>query len=120
MHIEDFRSYCLQKMEVYETFPFDEHVLVFKVVKKMFAATNLNSERFEINLKCDPQYAQELREEYLDIQPGYHMNKKHWNTINCEGVLEDNFIYQLIDHSYERVVAGLKKEDRERLRAVSK
>lgn len=110
MNIEDFRLYCLSKPAVEESFPFDEHTLVFKVLNKMFALTNLRREPFSINLKCDPQRAIELREENEDIQPGYHMSKKHWNTINCEGSVSDKQLLELIDHSYDLVWASLPKK----------
>ena len=82
MNIEDFRDYCLSKKGVTEAFPFDESTLVFKVLGKMFALTGLNRKPAAVNLKCDPERAMELREEYDGIIiPGYHMSKKHWNTI---------------------------------------
>ena len=113
MHIEDFRNYCLSKKAVEETFPFDEVTLVFKVMGKVFAITGLEHEEFRVNLKCDPEYAIELREEYEDVQPGWHMNKKHWNTVYFENGLSDDFLRSLIDHSYDMVVKKLKKADRE-------
>ncbi len=113
MNIEDFRNYCLSKKGVEETFPFDEVTLVFKVMGKMFALTGLEREEFQVNLKCDPDKAEELREEYEDIQPGYHMNKRHWNTVYFENGLDDDFLIDLIDHSYDLVVSKLKKSDRE-------
>lgn len=79
----------------------------------MFALTGLASESCTVNLKCDPERALQLREEYEDVQPGYHMSKKHWNTVNCEGNLDDAFICELIDHSYDLVVKSLRKKDRE-------
>lgn len=116
MNIEEFQAYCLSKKGVEETFPFDEVTLVYKVMGKMFALTGLDAEVFQINLKCDPEYAIELREEHEEINSGFHMNKKHWNTVNCEGLLNDKLIYSLIDHSYDLVVAKLKKADREFLK----
>lgn len=112
MDIETFRNYCLSKKGVEETFPFDEVTLVFKVMHKMFALTSLKKETFEVNLKCDPEKAMELREEYSEIRAGFHMNKKHWNTIEFEGSLPDTFLCELIDHSYDLVVKKLKKADR--------
>jgi len=85
MDIEQFRTYCLQQKGVTEEFPFDEVTLVMKVMGKMFALTGLDSERFTVNLKCDPDYALELREQYEEIIPGWHMNKSHWNTVDFEG-----------------------------------
>ncbi len=113
MDIETFRNYCLSKKAVTESMPFDDVTLVFKVMNKMFAITSLDSEQCRVTLKCDPDYALELREQYLEIQAGYHTNKKHWNTVEFEGgALKDNFLRELIDHSYEMVVKGMKKAER--------
>jgi len=112
MNIEDFRSYCLSKKGVEETFPFDEVTLVFKVMNKMFALTGLAAEEFRVNLKCDPEKSVELRELHEGVIPGWHMNKKHWNTVYFENGLEDKLLLELIDHSYDLVVKGLKKKDR--------
>ncbi|MEO1516214.1 MAG: MmcQ/YjbR family DNA-binding protein [Bacteroidota bacterium] len=113
MDIESFRAYCLAKKGVTEEFPFDEVTLVFKVMGKMFALTGLEYDEFRVNLKCDPDYALELREEYVDIIEGWHMSKKHWNTVYFENGLETSFLCELIDHSYDLVVKGLRKKDRE-------
>ncbi|MEK7255274.1 MAG: MmcQ/YjbR family DNA-binding protein [Bacteroidota bacterium] len=111
MNIEDFQSYCLSKKAVETTFPFDENTLVFKVMGKMFALTGLEHEAFSVNLKCDPTWAIELREQYPDdIQPGWHQAKKHWNTVQFENGLDEAFLKKLIDHSYELVVRGLPKK----------
>ncbi len=116
MNIEELRSYCLSKKGVTEEFPFDEYTLVFKVMGKMFALTGLDSEETTVNLKCKPDYAVELREEFSDyIFPGYHMNKQHWNTINYSGGLKDKFAKEVVDHSYELVVSGLTKKQKEEL-----
>ena len=115
MNIEDFHAYCLSKKGVEDCFPFDEQTLVFKVMGKMFALTGLERTPFQVNLKCDPQRAIDLREEYIGIKPGFHMNKKHWNTLEMDIIENDNLIRQLIDHSYELVVKGLRKIDREAL-----
>ncbi len=112
MYIDEFRDYCMCLKGAEETFPFDENTLVFKVVGKMFAATGLDSEEFTVNLKCDPAKAIGLRETYPDIQPGFHMNKKHWNTVLFEGELSDNLLKELIDHSYALVVEKLTKKDK--------
>ena len=111
MNIEDFREYCIAKTAVTEEFPFDEVTLVFKVAGKMFALTGLDKD-FSINLKCDPERAIELREEHPAIQPGWHMNKKHWNTVYVDGSLKDDLLKELIDHSYELVVKSLSKKVR--------
>ncbi len=109
MDIEYFREYCIAKKGVTEELPFGPDTLVFKVMGKMFSATGLNEEEFRVNLKCDPAYALELRDEYADVIPGWHMNKKHWNTIYCERELDDAKIRALIDHSYDLVVSKLPK-----------
>jgi len=110
MNVEEFRNYCLSKKGVTEEFPFDEVTLVFKVMGKMFALTGLEQIPPKANLKCDPERAIELREMYPEITPGYHMNKKHWNTVNISGNLPTNLLQELIDHSYELVVSGLTKK----------
>jgi len=119
MHIEEFRIYCLSKPGVTESFPFDEVTLVFKVMSKMFALTGLGREGFTVNLKCDPERALDLREEFPEIQPGYHMSKKHWNTIDFEGSLDDELLVELIDHSYDLVVSKLKKAEKEELKKMN-
>jgi predicted DNA-binding protein (MmcQ/YjbR family) len=113
MNIESFREYCLHKKAVTESFPFDESTLVFKVANKMFALTSLNAIDFRVNLKCDPERALELREAYPDtIIPGYHMNKKLWNTLIIDGTITHNLFQELIDHSYDLVVASLTRKVR--------
>lgn len=110
MNIEELRTYCLQKKGVTEGFPFGEDTLVFKVMEKLFCLSGINNEICSANLKCDPPYAIELREEYGDlIRPGFHMNKKHWNTVILEE-LNDAFAKSLIDHSYDMVVKGMSKK----------
>ena len=113
MNLENYYEYCLAKKGVTESFPFDEDTLVMKVGGKMFALANLSG--FEngnpsTNLKCDPDRAQELRGEYEDIQPGWHMSKIHWNTININKNVSDKMIFELIDHSYELVFKSLTKK----------
>ncbi len=115
MHIEAFRAYCLAKKGVEETFPFNETTLVFKVMGKMFALTGLDKDTLEVNLKCDPIHALELREQHPEVRPGWHMSKKHWNTVSFEEGLDDELLYELIDHSYDLVVQSLRKKDREAL-----
>ncbi len=110
MNAEDIMEYCLAKKGVETTFPFDQHTLVFKVMGKMFALIGLERMPLSINLKCQPEWAEELREKYSEITPGYHMNKVHWNTVLLEGSLEIGFIQNLIDHSYELVVKSLPKK----------
>ncbi|MCF8261608.1 MAG: MmcQ/YjbR family DNA-binding protein [Melioribacteraceae bacterium] len=108
------RNYCLTKKEVTESFPFDEEVLVFKVAGKMFCLIN-SVKPFYVNLKCDPEKAIELREEYEEIKPGYHMNKSLWNSVYLTGSLTDSHIKEMIDNSYKLIVESLKKKDRERI-----
>lgn len=115
MDIEDFREYCLSKQHVTECFPFDEVTLVFKVAEKVFAITSLDKEVFTVNLKCNPERAIELRERYEEVQPGYHMNKKHWNTVSFEGTLSEALLKELIDHSFDLVVKGLSKKTQKAL-----
>ena len=113
MNLETFYEYCLSKKGVSEHFPFDEDTLVFKVGGKIFALTSLsNWEKNEaaVNLKCDPDRAQELRGEYDEIKPGFHMSKVHWNTLALSGTLSDKLVKELIDHSYELVFKSLTKK----------
>lgn len=112
MDIEQFRTYALSKPGTSENFPFDEVTLCLRVAGKIFALTGLDDEHFKVNLKCDPEYALELREQYTEVQPGYHMNKKHWNTVDFTGSLDDKTLRHLVDHSYEQVVKTLKKAER--------
>jgi predicted DNA-binding protein (MmcQ/YjbR family) len=109
MNIEILRTYCMSKPGTEETFPFGEDTLVFKVMGKAYLLTSLSSV-LRINVKCDPERAIELREPYPEIIPGYHMNKKHWNTIDCAGNLSDMEILHHIDHSYSLVVQKLPKK----------
>ncbi|MDX1666322.1 MAG: MmcQ/YjbR family DNA-binding protein [Saprospiraceae bacterium] len=118
MDVESFRLYCLSKKGVTESFPFDQQTLVFKVMGKMFALTGLDKPDFEVNLKCDPDRSVDLRARYADVRPGWHMNKLHWNTVAFEGDLDDELLRELVDHSYDLVVAGLKKADREKLHSL--
>jgi predicted DNA-binding protein (MmcQ/YjbR family) len=109
LNIESFRSHCLAKKGVTEEFPFNENTLVFKVMGKMFALTDL--ENFEsVNLKCDPEKAAQLREEFPAVLPGYHMSKKHWNTILMDGSIPDKLVKTWIDDSYNLVTASLSKQ----------
>ena len=110
MNIETFRAYCLAKKGVTEELPFGPTTLVFKVMGKMFALTGLDSVEFSINLKCDPEKAIELREEYACVLPGYHMNKKHWNTILVNGSVSDQIVFQWIDHSYALIISSFPKK----------
>jgi predicted DNA-binding protein (MmcQ/YjbR family) len=112
MTFDDLREYCLSKPATTESLPFDETTLVFKVAGKMFALGDIESRPVQVSLKCDPERAVELRETYPAIGGAYHMNKRHWNTVTADGSLRDSLIRELIDHSYELVVAGLPKAAR--------
>ncbi len=112
MHIEQFREFCLNKKGVTESFPFDEDVLVFKVLNKMFALTSLSSPEFKVSLKCNPEKAILLRDEYESIIPAFHMNKKHWNSVNVETLMDDTLFIELLNHSYELVIKGMTKKDK--------
>lgn len=116
MNIEELREYCLAKKGTEESLPFGPDTLVIKVMNKMFALIALESSSARINLKCDPERALDLREQYPSIIPGYHMNKQHWNTVICDGAASDDLIRELIDHSYDLIVASLKKADQEKLK----
>lgn len=118
MDIAALYEYCRTRKGATEEFPFGEDVLVFKVMGKMFALMNPDDVPPRINLKCDPERALELREQYEAVQPGYHMNKKHWNTVAPDGTIPDDLVRDLINHSYELVVASLKKADREALSGI--
>ena len=114
MHIEQLRDFCINKKGVTEHFPFDESTLVFKVMDKMFLLTGLNNwEKGEskVNLKCNPEKAIELRDEYEGIIAGFHMNKKHWNTVSINSIdVSDDLVRELINHSYDLVIKGLTKK----------
>ena len=114
MNIEDYRNFCLGLPGVIEDFPFDEETLVFKVMGKMFALTDVDT--FEsFNAKCKPEDCIDLREQYSGIKPGYHMSKKHWNTISTDGSVPNELMYGLLRTSYDLVVAGLTKKASEEL-----
>ena len=114
MNVEDIRMYCLEKKEVTESFPFDDTTLVFKVVGKMFALVNLD-DNLRLNLKCDPEKAIALREHYYEVLPGYHMNKKLWNTIILDGNIPDNLIKEWIDDSYCLIIEKLSEKLKQKL-----
>jgi predicted DNA-binding protein (MmcQ/YjbR family) len=110
MNIEWIREYCLSKPGAEETLPFGPDTLVYKARGKAFLLTGLDSEDLRFNVKCDPDRALELREEYPCVLPGYHMNKKHWNTIVVDGSVPVKQLREWIDHSYELVTSGAKKK----------
>jgi len=108
MNIEDLRSYALSLPAVEETFPFGDDVIVFKINNKIFLLLPLSAESLRFNVKCNPDDAIELREQYNSIQPGYHMNKKHWNTVFVDGTLSNKQIKKFIQDSYNLVSKGKK------------
>lgn len=110
MHLDEIREYCLLKKGVEECTPFGADTLVFKVMGKMFLLLGIDSKPVQLNAKCDPEKAIELREKYACVQPGYHMNKQHWNTIICDGSVSNKLIKQWIDESYALVVTSLTKK----------
>jgi predicted DNA-binding protein (MmcQ/YjbR family) len=112
VQVDAFRDYCLRKAGVSESTPFGEEHLVFKVGAKMFALLTLEEVPPTANLKCDPDRALELRDRYEEVRPGYHMNKKHWNTVELVGAIPEAELREMIDHSYELVVASLPKSAR--------
>lgn len=111
MNVEILREYFLSKDKATESLPFDDETLVFKVMDKMFGLMSLEGD-LSINLKCDPEEALTLREQYPAVIPGYHMNKKHWNTVMIDGTIEEDLIRKWIDDSYELVVAKLNRFQR--------
>lgn len=110
MNLEELREYCLSKKGVTESFPFDDTALVFKVMGKMFALLDLSEEKRGISLKCDPELAIELREEFTEVTPAYHFNKKHWNGIDIYGSVSSLKLQEWVDHSYALVVKSLTKK----------
>jgi predicted DNA-binding protein (MmcQ/YjbR family) len=115
MDAESIRLYCLQKKEAIESFPFGNDTLVFKVKGKIFLLLALNQDVLSFNVKCNPDLAIELREQYESITPGFHMNKKLWNTVMVDSSLPNKIIREMIDNSYTLIVDSLPKKDREGL-----
>lgn len=116
MNLEQLRAWCLGKPGVTESFPFDEHTLVFKVGGKVFLLASIGpNEAFTMNVKCDPETAIDLRERYPDIVPGYHMNKKHWNTLSLEGALSYALLTEQMENSYWLVRNSLPKKVQQEL-----
>lgn len=112
MDIEMLRSYCLAKAGVSESFPFGQEILVFKVGPKIFLLTDLFSFPVSFNVKCDPEKALERREKFDAIQPGYHMNKNHWNTVIINGSIKDDLLFKMMDESYDLVLNSIPKSKR--------
>ena len=109
LNIQEVKDYCLNKLGAFEDFPFGTEPLVIKVASKIFAIITKNS----ISLKCDPFVAQNLRNQYSSVKPGYHLNKSHWNTVYLEGEIPDSEISWMIDHSYDLVYSKLRKSEKE-------
>lgn len=119
MNIEELRIQFISRPGVTESFPFDETTLVFKVMNKMFGLVSLERTPTTMNLKCDPELAIQLREEFECVNPGYHMSKKHWNTVTVDGSVSDELYTKWIDLSYDLVVSGLTKKLKEELNSLS-
>jgi predicted DNA-binding protein (MmcQ/YjbR family) len=118
MNVEELRAYCLNKKEVTESTPFDDVTLVFKVMNKLFALIPLDNDLLSISLKCDPEKAIQLREQYPQVTPAWHFNKKHWNSVLVDGTVEVDKIMEWVDHSYDLVVSGLTKKLKEELKGL--
>ena len=118
MNIEEFRTYCLSKKHVSESFPFDQQTLVFKVGDKMFSLTSLEKHPTSVNLKCDPERAIELRDSHSEITAGYHMSKKHWNTVSFHSDVNDKMMCDLINDSYDLVFSSLTKKIQSEIQEV--
>lgn len=109
MNVETIREYCLSKTNAEETLPFGPDVIVFKTGGKAFLLLPLDTEDLRFNVKCDPDLAVELRERHACVLPGFHMNKKHWNTIIVDGSVPSKTVFEWIDHSYQLIIASLPK-----------
>lgn len=119
MNLESLRDYCIALPGVTEELPFGPDTLVFKVMGKVFLLTSLDSPSFSFNVKCDPEKAEELRASYPDVQPGYHMNKKHWNTVHVTGSVSSELLFSWVKHSYDLIVSALPKSAKEELKSFS-
>lgn len=115
MNIEELREYCIAKKGVTESLPFGPETLVFKVMNKMFLLASMDETPLTFNAKCDPEKAIELREQYPCVLPGYHMNKKYWNTVVIDGSISSTLLCEWIDDSYNLVVDGLTKKEKQQL-----
>lgn len=115
LSVESLREHCRSKLGSQETFPFDLRTLVFKVAGKMYALCGIDGDPLELSLKCGPDAAEALRNSYPAVRPGYHLNKRHWNTVTLDGSVDDEVVLEWLDGSYKRVVAGLTRREREAL-----
>jgi len=118
MNIEEIREYCISKPGTTEGFPFNDTALVFKVMGKMFALLDLSDDKRGLALKCDPELAIELREQYPEVSTAYHFSKTHWNGINIYGNLSNTQIKEMIDHSYNLVVLSLPRKKQDELKKL--
>lgn len=118
MHIDDLRDFCLSLKGVEETLPFGPYNLVYKVMGKVFCIIAMDEVPLRCNLKCDPEHALELREQYTGVLPGYHMNKRHWNTLVFDGSYPDDLAFRWVTESYELVTEGLPKRLKDELRSL--
>lgn len=119
-NLNTLKAYCLAKPGSSAGYPFGEGALVFKVLDRMFCLISEDADPLQMNLKCDPDDALALRNQYEAILPGYHMNKKHWNTLVLDGSLPQRLVNELIDHSYDLVVKKMSQAQQRRLRAIAK
>lgn len=115
MTFDELEAYILKKTDSIKDFPFDEHTAVYKVSDKMFALMPQGKEPVRVSLKCDPALSELLREKYESVMPGYHLNKRHWNTVVATGQLSDQEIYDLVDHSYQLVLETLSKQEQDKI-----
>jgi predicted DNA-binding protein (MmcQ/YjbR family) len=114
MNAETLRQYCLKKEQASEDFPFDDETIVFRVGGKIFALMGIYDRPLTVNLKCNPELAIELRERHEEVRPGWHMNKKHWNTVTLSGTLSSKEIFSMVDHSFELVKKGINTPRRKK------
>jgi predicted DNA-binding protein (MmcQ/YjbR family) len=115
VHAEQLRAHCLSFSGVVESFPFGPETSVFKVAGKIFALSRLNHDPLQVSLKCEPQLAEQLREAHGAVRPGYHLNKRHWNTVTVDGSLSEQMIEDMIEDSYDLVVSSLSRARRDAL-----
>lgn len=115
MNIEEFRDFCLGLSGTEESFPFGEDTLVFKIGGKIYALTSLSKIPFSVNLKCNPEKALELRESFVGVKPGFHMNKKHWNTVRFDGDIPQHLLEEWVVDSYQLVKQGLPQKIKNQL-----
>lgn len=115
---DDVLDLCTDLPDAVEDYPFGDSVAVFKVGDRMFALVRLDGNPGSVNLKCDPELARELRARYPSVRPGYHQNKRHWNTVELDGSVDDTELRSMIDHSYQLVMAGMPQAVRDRLRGA--